>query len=314
MTRINRRLTVALLVCALAGALAGLVLFETGAAARIERATVDARYDVRGKQAAPRDVVVVALDDDTLRRLPDPRLPREIGAQLVRRLSAAGARVVAYDLSLESPRSRAGDRALAGALRAAPRAVVSVTTVDVEGGVQPLLGRIPFERTPVRPGVTLLRVDDDGAVRRFPPPLGPIAPFALVAARLADPAVAAPPDGALVNFPGPAGTVDTLKLADVVEGRFAPAAVRDRVVVIGQTAPLLKDLHETAVDPVMSGPEIQAAAVATALDGFPLRPAAGAVTVAAILALALIALAGPHLWTALGGWRARTRDADAADA
>src|SRR5262249_51136470 len=46
---------------------------------------------------------------------------------------------------------------------------------------------------------------------------------------------------------------------------------RDKVVVIGATAPVLQDVHATSTSPLMSGPEIQADAISTALRDFPLR-------------------------------------------
>jgi adenylate cyclase len=49
------------------------------------------------------------------------------------------------------------------------------------------------------------------------------------------------------------------------------SAFRGKVVVIGATAPSLQDIHATATDSAMSGPEVQADMVDTALRGFPLR-------------------------------------------
>lgn len=53
------------------------------------------------------------------------------------------------------------------------------------------------------------------------------------------------------------------------------SAFRGKVVVIGATAPSLQDIHATSTTPAMSGPEIQADAIATALHGFPLRSIGG---------------------------------------
>ncbi len=50
-----------------------------------------------------------------------------------------------------------------------------------------------------------------------------------------------------------------------------PSVFKGKVVVIGATLPVLQDIHATATDPAMSGPEIQAVAADTALRGFPLR-------------------------------------------
>ena len=49
--------------------------------------------------------------------------------------------------------------------------------------------------------------------------------------------------------------------------------MRGKVVVVGATAPSLQDLHPTSTtgSGLMPGPEIQASAIVTALEGFPLR-------------------------------------------
>ena len=58
-----------------------------------------------------------------------------------------------------------------------------------------------------------------------------------------------------------------------MRGRFAPGTFRNKIVVVGAGAPTLKDIHPTSAagDEVMTGPELQANAIATALDGFPLQ-------------------------------------------
>ena len=103
--------------------------------------------------------------------------------------------------------------------------------------------------------------------------------FALVAAEVAKgkPIDAAPArgDGAWIDYPGPAGSVRMIPFADVLKGRFDPAAVRGKAVIVGATSPALQDKHPTSTDLDTSGPEINAAAAATALDNFPLRPPSG---------------------------------------
>ena len=61
------------------------------------------------------------------------------------------------------------------------------------------------------------------------------------------------------------------------EGRVPAATLRDKVVVVGATAPVLKDVFptSTASEDLMAGPEVQAAAIQTVLDDFPLRGAPG---------------------------------------
>ena len=54
-------------------------------------------------------------------------------------------------------------------------------------------------------------------------------------------------------------------------GRFPPAAVAGKIVIVGATAPSLQDLHQTPSSggAPMAGPEMLANATATVLRGNP---------------------------------------------
>jgi adenylate cyclase len=82
---------------------------------------------------------------------------------------------------------------------------------------------------------------------------------------------------AWIDFPGPPRTVRTVSFGDVLDGRVPAATLRDKVVVVGATAPVLKDVFptSTASEDLMAGPEVHAAAVQTLLDDIPLRGAPG---------------------------------------
>jgi CHASE2 domain-containing sensor protein len=301
----HRWLALALLCAGVLAGAAALVSHAAGALGWLERPSIDARFSVRGHRPPAGNVEIVALDTYSYRNLPLPPLPRALDARLVEHLTTSGARVIAFDFALERPSSQpAGDRALELALRRARHAVVSVTAVEADGSTAPLLGRVPFAATAVRPGVTLLPVDGDGAVRGFPSALGGVESFALAAAQSADAAVGArPPVGSLIDYPGPPGTVPSVPFLDVLSGRFDPRSVRGKVVVVGPTAPVLQDIHRSPVGAAMPGPEIQADAIATALSGYPLRRASSDVTMATLLGLGLIVA----LLTLLFGWVWRRR-------
>ena len=66
------------------------------------------------------------------------------------------------------------------------------------------------------------------------------------------------------------------------------SAFAGKIVVIGPAAPSLQDIHQTPVDQLMPGGEIQANAIATVLRGLPLRSIPGALTVFLIILLALL--------------------------
>jgi adenylate cyclase len=66
------------------------------------------------------------------------------------------------------------------------------------------------------------------------------------------------------------------------------SAFRNKVVVVGASAPSLQDIHDVATGNNMPGPEIQADAVETALHGFPLRSSSTAISVFLIVVLGLV--------------------------
>jgi adenylate cyclase len=80
------------------------------------------------------------------------------------------------------------------------------------------------------------------------------------------------------------------------------SAFAGKIVVIGPAAPSLQDIHQTPVDQLMPGGEIQANAIATVLRGLPLRSIPGALTVFLILLLALLVPAvsmGNKVWISM---------------
>ena len=74
-------------------------------------------------------------------------------------------------------------------------------------------------------------------------------------------------------------------------GRFDPALFRDRIVVVGPSAPSLQDVHPTSTtgEDLMSGAEIQANAIATVMRDFPLRPVAGWLDVLLVTLMGIVA-------------------------
>ena len=92
-----------------------------------------------------------------------------------------------------------------------------------------------------------------------------------------------------IDFAGPPGTIPFLSFSQVLTGKFDPAVVRGATVVVGGTDPVLQDVHATATsgEQPMSGAEIQANAIHTVLQGFPLRSAPAWLNLLAIWILAL---------------------------
>jgi predicted Ser/Thr protein kinase len=141
-------------------------------------------------------------------------------------------------------------------------------------------------------GATAALPDSSGVIRRLPYSVNRLSSFAVVIAGLrrgrpVDRAAFAD-GGALIDYLGPSGTFRTVSFVDVLRGRAPAAAFRDRVVIVGETAPSGQDVHPSPLG-VLSGAEVQANALATILADYPLRHVSGWLSASLIVALAAIA-------------------------
>ena len=127
--------------------------------------------------------------------------------------------------------------------------------------------------------------------------------------RRVDPAAFPDEDEAWIDFYGGLGTLETVSFSDVVQGELPKRFFRDKVVVVGPSAPSLQDVHPTlttAGDEEMPGGEIHATAIDTIRRGFPLRSVPDWVNLlAVVLAGVLTPLLSLRL-KALCRWRSRS--------
>ncbi len=87
---------------------------------RMELRTVDWRFQLRGPLQPHPDIVLVAVDEASLDSVGKWPWPRAVFARMTRRLTAAGARAIAYDVFFIEPESDpTGDEAFAQALSSA---------------------------------------------------------------------------------------------------------------------------------------------------------------------------------------------------
>ena len=80
-----------------------------------------------------------------------------------------------------------------------------------------------------------------------------------------------PRDRMLINYAGPGGTFRHLSAVDLLTGKVAPDAVRDRIVFVGATAAGTYDLRVTPTSPIMPGVEKHANVAGNILTGQFLR-------------------------------------------
>ncbi len=291
-----------LLAVALIAAGAGLAVHFAAASNWLDRSTVDTRFSIRGSRGAPRDVVVVGIDNQSLRTLPRPPIPRRYHARMIERLHAAGARLIVYDIAFDQATDEFDDEALLEAASRDPPVVFATSLIGPRGQTQVLGGNEAVAGMGDRVAASDLPADADGVVRHTLAQVNGLPTIAAVVSHELQrhPAPAAELEGGWIDFHGPPGTVTNLSFSEVLGGHFDAAAIRGKVVVVGATAPVLQDEHATAAGSVMSGPEVQANAISTVLEGLPLRSPGGAVTLLLILAAASLAPAAALRLETLG--------------
>jgi adenylate cyclase len=286
-----RRLTVLLLLAAAVGAVGlGIAGYATGALRRADLSTVDWRFHIRGTQDPPADVVLVAIDDASIGAVDQWPFPRGVHARAIDRLAAAGAKVIAYDVQFTEPSAdpRQDDQ-LIRSVRRAGNVVLATTEVDERGRTRIFGGGDGLAFSRGIPSSAQVANDPGAIVRRTYLSDHGLDAFPVAAARAyRDGHLTLPArDDEWIDFPGPGGTITTIPFARVLAGDFDPATVRGKIVVVGATAKSLQDLHTTSTTALdkMSGPELQAHATQTVLDGFPLQSAPGVLNIALIVVL-----------------------------
>ena len=270
------RLRMLLTAGVLAAAVAAAGTF-TGVLAPIENAALDRLFQKRGAQV-PDDVSVVAVDDVTFSDLGlQWPFPRSKMGEAIDRISAAGAREIVVDVQYTEASKEREDLALFDAIADAGGAVLATSESDGLGGTRVLGGDDNLASINAQAAASNLPDEAGGVIRRFGAEVSGLPTLAwVVAERLGKPLSEEDFDDgrALIDYRGAPGTIPTISFSTLLAGKADPELLKDRVVVIGASAPTLHDQHATPQgQELMSGPEVQANAIWTALHGLPLASA-----------------------------------------
>ncbi|HEX8376107.1 MAG TPA: CHASE2 domain-containing protein, partial [Geminicoccaceae bacterium] len=267
---------------------------------RIEAPLADLRFLVTGPRPAPADIVVVAIDDETVGAAGAYPLPRPVMARLVRALLKTQPKAVALDVLFLDAGKTEVDADLAAALGSGPT-VVAMAAAFPRSALESRASYGPFDNLPVaerllkpvepiagstRLGLVNISADHGGTPRHIPllisadgtlHPALPLRVASLVAGgkfELARDQVQAGPIGTPVDlaaglairFYGPQGSFRTVSAQAVLEGR-AGDSLRDRIVIVGATAFGNGDTLPTPFDPVLPGVELLATGIAHLTTG-----------------------------------------------
>lgn len=213
------------------------------------------------KKEAPRDIIIFAIDDESIREIGAWPWPRAIFADLLRALDRAAAIGIDVNFAEPSRFGEADDAALEKALRAATPFVVLPIQKEAKSGL--LLK--PLERFAelATLGLTNVALDADGTARTTESmPSG----VPLFGVQLATRDLSQAPSYIRVAYFGPARTITTIPVIDVLDGSLPARFIQDKTVLVGATAADLQDFVETPFGR-MSGVEYHANVLATFADG-----------------------------------------------
>ncbi len=279
---------------------------------RLEQASVDTRYQIRGAEPQLiRGLVVVGIDDPTIAEFASRGMhsqwpfPRRYDARVVDQLHRAGAKVIAVDVQFTEPTDPGDDNSLIEAIKHAGGVVLSTTQVGAGGATDVLGGDAVLGSVRAVAAETSLYPDSDGTIRDTQYSILGLRTFGVAAAEAATRrTVRASLFGGVsaqvpIDYAGPPGTVPAISFARVYDGRFPRGEFAGKIVIVGATDSTLGDNHPTPMSSTeMSGPELLANMTATVLAGIPLRYPGAWLTPAAVVVLALIVcLAGARLGT-----------------
>jgi len=237
--------------------------YATGALRPIDDSLAQLRFNLVQRPASD-TLTVVEIDVDSLRAAGSWPWSRQRFARAIENLSAAGAQVIGFDVDFSARSSLEADQALATAIGSRPGQVVLPTFVQTagRGGVRRQVDTQPIERLSRQAVLASVNVpvDADGRVRRYRHGFGegegqrPSMGSILAGKR---------PDTTgsfLIDYGIRVADIDHLSFESVYSGRFDPALVRGRAILIGATALELGDQFATPKHGVLHGVYVHALA------------------------------------------------------
>lgn len=272
-------------------------------------------------------VVLVLIDEDSLRQYGRWPWSREMLSRLTRNLTSSGAGAIGLDILMSEPQSPEADASLQQSLQASGRVVIAGKIGAFPDGphwVEPLPA---FSQAAIAVGHVQAVLDADSICRRFPPREltidGPRLAFAVEVARQTDPrrasafldsyrapvsddslsiSRAAP---LLVRIPFRRDGFETVSAATVLQGGNLGVRLLGRPVLVGFGATEIGDRLNTplATEIPASGIEVHAQILDAILTGRSLREvsaASSAVALALTCLLVVVTFRKSHSWTSVG--------------
>jgi adenylate cyclase len=265
---------------------------------RAEWATLDARFQIRGKRSPHPDIAIIQVDEPSLKALKQWPWPRSVHAALIEKLSAHPPKALMFDIFFLDPYTAApqGDVALAR-----ETARYSWVVHSIYFGLE---NNQIVQFTPPYPalleamhegGFVNAVVDDDGVLRSAIPRLRyEDQSFELLSLLGTSLYTGRSPDALLkderltergylpVNYVGADRTFPYFSYHEILEGKIDPKVFEGKAVLVGTLATGTYDHYPTPMSKNMPGVEFHANVIDNLIRGNGLREAPAVWTYAAI--------------------------------
>jgi diguanylate cyclase (GGDEF)-like protein/PAS domain S-box-containing protein len=268
----------------------------------LRNALGDLRFGWESRQASG-DIVVVAIDSRSIESIGVWPWPRHLHADLLRRLEAAGARDIVFDVDFSSPSDPVSDRDFVNALESAGGSVVlpwfKQPGPDAGNAASVHINRPLKEFADKAWTATVnVAVEPDGLVRRYPfsaklgeeflPSMG-----AVLAGQYEQGDAAF-----LIDFGIRPASIPEVSYVDVLRGDPTTLGrLKDKKIVVGGTAFELGDRFSIPNGRVVAGPVLQTLAAESILQNRALRWTSDGVTLAGLCLIAVMMMLS---WRRLG--------------
>ncbi|WP_407118219.1 EAL domain-containing protein [Bradyrhizobium sp. LMG 9283] len=276
-------------------AIALAIVLSTGWHSSLRNALTDLRFAWQSRDASG-NVVVVAIDAPSIDQIGVWPWPRGLHAALLRRLGAAGAQDVAFDVDFSTPSDPASDEAFVNALREVGGSTIlpSFKQPTPNGGPAHVNRPLKSFSNQSWPAVVNVAVESDGLVRRYPfgEKLGDAFMPSMAVVLAGQDANRRPPF--LIDFSIRAATIPTVSYVDVLRGDTATLGkLKDKKIIVGATALELGDRFSVPNGKIISGPVLQALAAESILQNRMLRRTSD---IGMILGLGVICVLMMYSW------------------
>jgi diguanylate cyclase (GGDEF)-like protein/PAS domain S-box-containing protein len=268
------------------------IILSGGWHGALRHALADLRFAWQSRQASG-DIVVVAIDAQSIDRIGIWPWPRPLYAELLRQFQKAGVQDIALDVDFSTPSDAASDRNFGEALESAGGSVVLPSFQQPRTDRSTLHVNRPLKQFSEHswPALVNVEVGPDGLVRRYPFGEKLDGEFVPSMAAVLSGQYAEKRTPFLIDFSIRTAGIPKVSFVDVLHGDEATLQkLRGKKVIVGGTALELGDRFSVPNGVILSGPVLQTLAAESLMQNRALQWTSPVVTLTGLGLLGLIML------------------------